>query len=137
MADFYSTSQTSGAGVAGDAQLAANYRKHSINQADVGRELIVSVNRSTANGAMTDAILSSVIAYITQAHGTKTGLVAATDSAFTVAAVGTADGSAFTSGTTETVYLRVQGTGQLTDADADVGIANVTVATVAVFTPAK
>lgn len=137
MADFYSTSQTTGAGVAGDAQLAANYRKHVINQADVGRELIVSVNRSTANGAMTDAILSSVIAYITQAHGTKTGLVADTDSAFTVAAVGTADGSAFVSGTTETVYLRVQGTGQLTDASADVSIANVTVATVATFTPAK
>ena len=119
MADVYSS-----AGV--------NANKFVISQSDAGRELVISVNRSTANGAMTDAILLAVMRYITTSHG----VAGAGDSAFTIAAVGTADGSAFVSGTTETVYMRVQGTGDLTLADADTGIANVTVAKVAEFKPA-
>ena len=138
MADFTTGSVTSGAGVAGDVQLAANYRKYVINQADVGRELIVKVARTTGNGGVTSDVLNAVIAYITTAHGTKTGLVADTDSAFTVAAVGTADGSAYVdSSATQAVFLRVQGTGNLTVADADTGISNVAVSIEAVFTPAK
>lgn len=138
MADFTGGAVTTGAGVAGDAQLAANYRKYVINQADVGRELIVKVARTEGNGGVTSTVLNAVIAYITNAHGTKTGLVADTDSAFTVAAIGTADGSAYVdAATTTAVFLRVQGTGNLTVADADTGIANVAVTIEAVFTPAK
>ena len=138
MADFTTGGITSGAGVAGDAQLAANYRKYVINQADVGRELIVKVARTQGNGGVTSTVLNAVIAYITNAHGTKTGLVADTDSAFTVAAIGTADGSAYVdAATTTAVFLRVQGTGNLTVADANTGIANVAVTIEAVFTPAK
>ena len=115
--------------VVGATTVGANYLKHSINQADVGRELIVKV----AGTNLTDANLSSIIGYITLSHGSNgTG-----DSAFTVAAVGTADGSAFESGVTDTVFLRVQGTGDLTVADADTGIANVAVTIEAIFTPAK
>ena len=115
--------------VVGATTVGANYLKHQINQADVGRELIVKI----AGTNLTDADLSSIIGYITTAHGSGgTG-----DSAFTVAAVGTADGSAFVSGTTDNVFLRVQGTGDLTVADADMAIAGFTVSIEAIFTPAK
>lgn len=116
----------------------ANYLKHVINQADVGRELIVKVASSTT---INDAELSAAIAYITTAHGSG----GSGDSAFTVAAVGTADGSAFVSGTTATVFLRCQGTGDLTVASVKSaaegatggGAGTFTVSIEAVFTPAK
>ena len=112
----------------------ANSGQYVINQADVGRELIVKVARSTANGGVTKAVLDAVIGYITTAHGSA----GAGDSAFTVAAVGTATGIAYVNSTaTEAVFLRVQGTGDLTVADADTGIANVAVTIEAIFTPAK
>ena len=116
------------------AKLGANAYKYVINQADVGRELIVKVARTEGNGGVTKAVLDAVINYITTAHGVNgTG-----DSAFTVAAVGTADGSAYVNAATTTaVFLRVQGTGDLTVADADTGIANVAVTIEAIFTPAK
>ena len=111
------------------SQLGANNYKHVINQADVGRELIVKL----AGTNLTDANLSAVIAYITTSHGSA----GAGDSAFVVAAVGTADGTAFVSGETDTVFLRVQGTGDLTVGTADQAIAGLTVTIEAIFTPAK
>ena len=113
----------------GSSTFGANYLKHVINQADVGRELIVKL----AGTDLTDANLKAVINYITTSHGSAgTG-----DSAFVVAAVGTADGTPFVSGTTDTVFLRVQGTGDLTVATADMGISGLTVTIEAIFTPAK
>jgi hypothetical protein len=127
----FATYNNSGSGV---AELGDNYGNYVINQADVGRELIVKVARSTGNGGVTKAVLDAVIAYITTAHGVS----GSGDSAFTVAAVGTADGSAYVNSTaTQAVFLRVQGTGDLTVADADTGIANVAVTIEAIFTPAK
>lgn len=122
----YATYNNSGSGV---AELGDNYLKHVINQADVGRELIVKL----AGSNLTDANLSSVIGYITTSHGSA----GSGDSAFVVAAVGTADGTAFVSGETDTVFLRVQGTGDLTVATADMGIGGLTVSIEAIFTPAK
>lgn len=113
--------------VTGDA--VTNYLKHQINQADVGRELIVKISGTN----LTDANLSSIIGYITTSHGVNgTG-----DSAFVVAAVGTADGTPFVSGTTDVVFLRAQGTGDLTVGDADMGIGGVTVSIEAIFAPAR
>jgi len=127
----FATYNNSGSGV---AELGDNYGNYVINQADVGRELIVKVARSTGNGGVTKAVLDAVIAYITTAHGVS----GSGDSAFTVAAVGTADGSAYVNSTaTQAVFLRVQGTGDLTVAEADTGIANVAVTIEAIFTPAK
>lgn len=117
MADVYSTS-------------GVNAKKFAISQADVGRELIVKVYDS--NSALTDTTLGQVVNYITTSHGTA----GSGDSAFTIAAVGTADGSAFVSGTTDTVFLRVQGTGDLTVGTADQSISGVTVSIEAIFTPA-
>ncbi len=133
MADLsavYQTYDNAGSGIAA-SYLPANNYKHVINQADVGRELIVKVYDS--NSALTDATLGQVIAYLTTSHGTS----GSGDDAFTVAAVGTAAGGAFVSGTTDTVFLRVQGTGSFTAATADMGISGITVSVEAVFAPAK
>jgi hypothetical protein len=127
---FYQTYSNAGAGIAA-SYLPANNYKFGINQADVGRELIVKVYDS--NSALTDATLGQVVAYLTTTHGTN----GSGDDAFTVAAVGTADGSAFVSGTTDTVFLRVQGTGAFTAATADMGISGIAVSVEAIFTPAK
>lgn len=118
--------------------LAANYLKHSIAQSGVGRELIVKVVSTTS---INDAELSAAINYITTSHGSA----GSGDSAFTVGGFGTADGSAFVSGTTDTVFLRVQGTGDLTVASVKSaaegavggGAGTFTVSIEAVFQPAK
>ena len=140
MADLSAVRQTSGndGTATAAAYLSANNYQYVINQADVGRELIVKVARSTGNGGVTKTVLDAVIAYITTSHGTVGTGGATGDSAFTVAAVGTATGIAYVNSTaTEAVFLRVQGTGDLTVADADTGIANVAVTIEAIFTPAK
>jgi len=112
----------------GNTTVGANYLKHQINQADVGRELIVKIAKSN----MTDAELSAYIAYITLPHGSA----GSGDSAFTVAAVGTADGSAFSTGVTDVVFLRVQGTGSLTVGSVEALTGTPTVTIEAIFTPA-
>lgn len=84
--------------------VAVNYRKHAISQSGVGEEVILKI---VSDNDITDAELDAMIGYITTSHGSAgTG-----DSAHTIGAVGTADGSAFVSGTTDTVFLRAQGTG--------------------------
>jgi len=131
MADLtavYQTYNNSGTGIAA-SYLSANNYKHVINQADVGRELIVKIAKTN----MTDAEVSAYIAYITTSHGSA----GSGDSAFVVAAVGTADGTAFVSGTTDVVYLRVQGTGDLTVASINALTGSPTATIEAIFTPAK
>ena len=118
----------SNAGVA-VATYGANNYKHAIATSDAGRTIIVSL----AGTNLTDANLSAVIDYLTTAHGAS----GAGDSAFTVAGVGTVDGTPFVSGTTDTVFLRIQGTGDFTAATADMEIGGLTVSTIAIFTPAK
>lgn len=116
MADLYST-------------LGANALKHSIATSDAGRTLIVSVTKSN----ITNTELNTIINYMTTSHGS--GTPSTGDSAFTVAGVGTADGSAFVSGTTDVVFLRLQGTGDYTvDASDAHGVTGAATAIVAVFT---
>ena len=125
---FYQTYNNAGAGVAA-SYLPANNYKHAISTSDAGRTLILKL----AGTNLTDANLLAVIGYITTSHGVD----GAGDSAFTVAGVGTADGTAFESGVTDTVYLKVQGTGDITVATADMGIGGLTITVEAIFTPAK
>jgi hypothetical protein len=140
MADLTAVAQiynNAGSAIAA-SQLGANNYKNAINQADVGRELIVKIS---ANAGMTDNELNAAIARIT----TSQGSAGSGDSAFTVAAVGTAAGAAFVAGTTQIVFLRVQGTGDLTVSAvkaaaeaADSGTSTTfTVSIEAIFTPAK
>lgn len=109
--------------------IASNFQKFSISQSDAGRELVLKL----AGTNLTNADLLAVYNYITTAHG----VAGSGDSAFTVAAIGTVDGTPFVSGTTDDVFLRVQGTGDLTLATADMGISGLTITTVAVFQPAR
>ena len=140
MADASTQAQTYSNAGAAVAYNTSNYLKHVINQADVGRELIVKIS---GNAGMLNIELDAAIQYITTSHGSGTPRTG--DSAFVVAALGTADGSAFVSGTTTDVFLRVQGTGDLTVASVkaaaeDVANGNATTFTVtipAIFTPAK
>jgi hypothetical protein len=87
--------------------VADNYLKHGIAQSGVGRELIVKIS---ADAGIDDAELSAAIDYITTTHGSS----GAGDSAFTIGGLGTANGSQFEAGETQVVFLRCQGTGDLT-----------------------
>ena len=126
------------------ATFGQNVGKHVINQADVGRELIISLTRTNANGGLTDAVITSVRNAITQAGGSAGALPANTGDAFTVAAIGTANGAAIVNTAaaiagntaTTTVFMRVQGTGTFDTTDATAGVSNLTVAVVATFAPA-
>jgi hypothetical protein len=128
MADVTSRVETVTNAGATQATFGANFGKHVINQADVGRELIVSAS----NTDMTDAELTAARNQLTIAGGDGTGTDQGGPDAFTVAAVGTADGTAFVSGTTDVVYFRLQGTG--TPNTTTLG--DTTFAVVAVFAPA-
>jgi hypothetical protein len=114
------------------ATFGANFGKHVINQADVGRELIVKVALTN----MTDANVTAIRNAITQSGGVAGVLPSNTGDAFTVAAIGTANGAAFQSGVTDVVYMRVQGTGTFDTTDAAAGIGGCTVTVEAIFTPA-
>ena len=105
----------------------ANSLKHVINQADVGRELIIKIAKTN----ITDTELNTIISAISSTGGSGAD-------AFVVAAVGTADGSAFESGTTDVVFLRAQGTGTYTvDASNAHGVTGAVTTIEAIFTPAK
>lgn len=110
--------------------VAANYLKN-VKATGIGaRTLIVKL----AGTNITNDDLNSVINYITTNHGSAgTG-----DSAFVIAGLSgdqTVDENAnvFVSGTSDTVYLAIQGTGDLTVGTADMGISGLTVSIEAVF----
>jgi hypothetical protein len=140
MADLSAVRQTSGndGSAITAAYLSANNYKNAISTSDAGRELIVKI---ASSGTINDAELNAAIAEITRSQGSN----GSGDSAFTVAGVGTATGVAFESGTTADVFLRCQGTGDLTVADIKSaaegatggGAGTFTVSVIAHFTPAK
>jgi len=128
MADASIQAQTYTNEGAPNAYNTTNYEKMVISQADVGRELIVSASKTD----MTNAELKAARAQLTLAGGNGTGSDVNGPDAFTVAAFGTADGTAFVSSTTDVVYFRLQGTG--TPDTTTIG--GVVLAVVAVFAPA-
>lgn len=104
----------------------ANYLKNVRANGLGPRTLIVSISKTN----ITDTELNTIINYMTTSHGSAgTG-----DSAFVVAGLGTADGSAFVSGTTDVVYVALQGTGDYTVDSSDAhGVTGAATALVAVF----
>ena len=110
MADVLNRVETVDNAGATQATFGSNFGKHSLSQSDVGRELIISVTKS-GSGNVTDDVLTAVRNQLTLAGGDRSGTDIGGPDAFTIGAVGTADGSAFVSGTTTVVFLRVQGTG--------------------------
>ena len=116
--------------------VAANYEKFVINTSDAGSEIIVS---ATKGGGLTDADLLAVYNQLTQSGGDGTGSDTGGPDAFTVAGVGTADGTALnldsTSESQDTVaYFRIQGSGGTPKLDT---VSGVTLAKVCEFKPAK
>ena len=112
-----------------DANNIVNWKKFSNATSDAGRTLIVSISKTD----MTHDELTTIIDYMTTSHGAN----GSGDSAFTVAGIGTATGAAFVSGSTDVVFLRLQGTGDYTvDASDAHGVTGAATALVAVFAPA-
>ena len=104
----------------------ANYLKNVRANGLGPRTLIVSISKTD----ITDAELNTIINYMTSSQGSGgTG-----DSAFVVAGLGTATGAAFVSGTTDVVYVALQGTGTYTVDSSDAhGVTGAATALVAVF----
>ena len=133
MADLSSFAQTVSNAGATVAVLTTNFGKHVISQSDAGRELIIKIALTN----MTDANVTTIRNAITQSGGSAGALPANTGDAFTIAAIGTATGVPFVSGTTDVLFMRVQGTGTFDTTDAAAGIGGCTVTVEAVFQPAK
>ena len=133
MADLSTLAQTVSNAGATLSVLTTNFGKHVINQADAGRELIIKIALTN----MTDANVTTIRNAITQSGGVAGVLPASTGDAFTIAAIGTATGSAFVSGSTDVLFMRVQGTGTFDTTDAAASIGGCTVTVEAVFTPVK
>lgn len=118
-----------------------NANKFVINTSDAGREQIVKIS---ADAGMTNNELLAIYRALTVSGGDGTGTDVGGPDAFTIAAVGTAAGAAFTAGTTQIVFMRVQGTGTLSTSAikaaaeaADSGTSTTFTVTVeAVFAPA-
>ena len=132
MADLSSLAQTVSNAGATLSVLTTNFGKHVISQSDAGRELIIKIALTN----MTDANVTTIRNAITQSGGVAGVLPATTGDAFTVAAIGTATGVPFVSGTTDVLFMRVQGTGTFDTTDAAAGIGGCTVTVEAVFAPA-
>jgi hypothetical protein len=109
--------------------VAANFNKFAISQSDAGSEIVISGSKTN----MTNADVLAVIRQLSLSGGDGTGTDQGGPDAFTVAAFGTADGTAFVSGTTDVVYFRIQGSGGTPDLTTASGVV---LATVAVFKPA-
>lgn len=108
-----------------------NANKFVINQSDAGRELVIQVTKS-GSGNLTNDILLGVYRQLTKAGGSGNGSDINGPDAFTFAGFGTANGSAFVSGTTTDVFFRIQGTGTPDTTSVD----SATITVVATFTPA-
>lgn len=93
-----------------DPKIVGNYNKFVISQSDAGREQVLKIS---ADAGITNNELYAIYNALTIAGGDGTGTDTNGPDAFTIAAVGTANGAAFVSGTTQVVYMRVQGTGTL------------------------
>lgn len=133
MADITSFAQTYNNSGSAVAYASDNFEKIKINQSDVGRELIVKVAKTD----MTSAELNTIIKAVTQAGGSGSGSDVDGEDAFTVAAVATATGTAFVSGTTDVVFLKLQGTGTYTAVGSNAhGVTGAVTTIEAIFTPA-
>jgi hypothetical protein len=120
-------------GMITDEFLSRNYQKFVNNTSDAGRELVVKVSRDGT--ALTHADLLKAYAQLTQAGGDGTGFDQNGPDAGSFAALGTADGSPFVSGTTTEVFVRLQTTGTPNTADIVVDGNDIEFDVVAVFAP--
>jgi hypothetical protein len=91
--------------------VAANFQKNVRANGLGPRTIIVKIAKTD----ITNTELNTIVNYMTTSHGSNgTG-----DSAFVVAGLSGAAGAAFVSGTTDVVFLALQGTGNYTVAGSD------------------
>jgi hypothetical protein len=119
LSSFYQTYNNSGSGV---AVLTGNYKQVANVNGLGGNVRILSASKTN----MTTAEVAALVELVLQG-GTK-----GTDDAVSIAGIGTADGTAFSSGVTDVIYIAVQGTGVLTPGASYRGT-GFTTALVAVF----
>ena len=104
MADLSSLAQTVTNAGATASVLTSNYNKMSKSSGLAGKIFVVKVAKTN----MTDAEVNTIV------KGIEAGNVNATDDAGTIVGMGTADGSAFVSATTDVLFLHIQTTGTIT-----------------------
>ena len=104
MADLSSLAQTVTNAGATASVLTSNYNKMSKSSGLAGKIFVVKVAKTN----MTDAEVNTIV------KGIEAGGVNASDDAGTIVGMGTADGSAFESGTTDVLFLHIQTTGTIT-----------------------
>lgn len=119
---------------------ATNYNKFVISQSDAGREQVLKIS---ADAGILNSELLAIYRSLTLSGGDGTGTDTNGPDAFTIAAVGTAAGGAFVAGTTQVVFMRVQGTGTISTSAlktaaeaADANGTTFTITVEAVFQPA-
>jgi hypothetical protein len=112
----------------GSTTFAANFNKPKNANGLGPRTVIVKIDKTN----MTDAELNASIAFLTQSSGVAGALPGNTQDAFTVAGlVSDETGGNFVSGTSDTVTLALQGTGDVTNMKAGLeALAGVTTATI-------
>ena len=133
MADVTSRVETVSNAGATVATFGANFGNYKISQADVGREFVVSVTADAAT--LTQAKLDEAVKYLTRNNYTSSNTDAS--SAGTIAAIGTADGTAYDPAADTVVYVRYQTTQDFAVTDFNAGDSTgVTLAIVAEFKPA-
>ena len=115
------------------SQLGANNYKNAISTSDAGREFIVSITADTST--LTDAKLNEAIAYLTSNNYTSSNTDGST--AATIAAIGTADGTAYAPAADTVVYVRLQTTDDFAVTDFNAASTLSTMAVVCEFKPAK
>ena len=111
----------------------ANFDVYGIGQSDAGREFILSITADAAT--LTNAKLDQAIAYLTSSNYTSTNTDGS--SAGTIAAIGTADGTAYDPAADTVVYVRLQTTEDFVVTDYNDSQTNTTIAIVCEFKPAK
>jgi hypothetical protein len=121
-------------GMITDAFISANYQKFVNNTSDAGRELVVKITRGNGTVAIRHEDLLKAYAQLTLAGGTPPNDQNGPD-AGTFAALGTANGDPFVSGTTTAVFVRLQTTGTPNTTDITVSGGDVKFEVVATFAP--
>ena len=132
MADVYSRVETVSNAGATVATFGANQLKHRISQSDAGREFIVSITADAAT--LTDAKLLEATRYLTRNNYTSSNTDGST--AATIAAIGTADGTAYDPAADTVVYVRLQTTDAFDVTDFNAASTLSTMAIVCEFKPA-
>ena len=104
MADLSGLAQTVTNAGATASVLTSNYNKMSKSSGLAGKIFVVKVAKTN----MTDAEVNTIV------KGIEAGNVNGTDDAGVIVGMGTADGSAFVSATTDVLFLHIQTTGTIT-----------------------